>query len=552
MYSGPTFSSDAFSDDSDFVALASSGFASFLARPQQRCWLLELDAFSLAALDTLSAGFSDASFGVLAFGQDGGVAGGGTVTLRYGSSGYITHAADSPAQTYYAPRLAGDLRIERKLIGRDGIGGLASVYAEASLINTDGALDLLEESYAIDGRGARLWLGAPDAALSTFGLVCAGRVGPYSADRDVARVAIWDLLHRLKQPIQTTTYAGTGGLEGGSDLEGKAKPICYGKAYNVAPPLVDTATLRYQVHDGAIHDVPAVRDRGVNLTKVGGAPAAGQYQVDVATGTFKLGATPSGTVTCDVEGDASLSGYTTTTAEIVRRILIQRAGCSSSEINSTSFDALVTDASASVGVWIGTEARNIDDVIDELLYGCGAFGGPSRLGEFTVGLIDAAAGMPVAVFDAVDTLDLARDALPATVDPIVWRVRVGWRKNFTVQNDLAAAAGTANVSFAAQPYRYAVVQDSALQSRHLAARELTIDALYTDEADAQAEAQRLFDLWSNGLRPYRVKTTLRGAICDLGQVVQLTHARFGFSAGRPARVLGQSIQTSGVELTVLA
>jgi hypothetical protein len=70
-------------------------------------------------------------------------------------------------------------------------------------------------------------------------------------------------------PLQTTKYAGSNvlpaGREGVEDLKGKPKPVCLGSVFNIAPPCVNTSKLIYQVNDGAVASISAIRDRGVPL-----------------------------------------------------------------------------------------------------------------------------------------------------------------------------------------------------------------------------------------------------------------------------------------------
>lgn len=531
----------------------SEAFAGFLARVSSPgCWVLELDAFPLAAAGVRAADFGDAAFGELAFGDADAGGAGGVVTLRYSSHGYVSHADDLPARTWHDGRVMPEVRIERSVAGRRGIGGLARVFAEISLVNADGGLDALLRDYAIDGRRFRLLLGDPDAALSTFGVVCTGVVERAAVGLSAARLSLSDGAARLEVPVSGTVYAGSGGLEGGDDLRGKPKPRCYGVVRNIAPPLVDSAGLVYQVHDGAIQAVTAVYDRGIALVEVPGVPAGGEYSVDLSAGTFTLGATPAGTVTSDVEGDAPTAGYVSRTADIVQRLLAL-ADLTSSEIEPVSFGRLNTEAGATVGIWFGTEPRTVADAIDELLAGVGAWGGFNRHGAFAVGVIAAASGAPALQLGAADIVDLEREPMPDDVDPRIWRARVGWGKNYTVQGDLAAGVDAAMRTFAAEAWRVAEASDPAVKSRHLLAREYgPVEALYDDEADADAEADRLLTLWGGALGMYRVATRPIGVLADIGAVLELTHPRHGLALGRAGRVLGQAVRGMDVELKVLA
>ena len=62
-------------------------------------WLLELDVFSLASVNSLSAGFCDSAFSEASFDGDNAAVAGGVMTLRFSTHGYISHASDSPANT---------------------------------------------------------------------------------------------------------------------------------------------------------------------------------------------------------------------------------------------------------------------------------------------------------------------------------------------------------------------------------------------------------------------------------------------------------------------
>lgn len=555
-FSASGFGEFAFGEALD-VGLEDPAFQAFLDRTTApRCWLLELDALSLATVDALSGAFSDQAFGEMAFADGTAGASGGVSTLRYSTHGYrsrlATDAIDTTWPWFYDGRIAGDITVERRIAGRDGIGGLARVFAEARLVNADGALDVLSRDYSIEGRAVRILVGDPDAARDTFGPVFSGVVESVTTGLDFLTLKLSDGIAKLDAPIATDTYAGSGGAEGGADLEGQPKPVCLGEVANIAPPLVNAATLLYQVHAGAIQAVDAVYDRGVALAYTAGVPGAGQYSVDTAAGTFTLGATPSGTVTADVRGDASLSGYLDTTAQIVLRALAVRAGLSSSEIDPASLSTLGSDAPGAVGIWIGGEVRTVGSVIDELLAGIGAFGGFSRMGAFTVGRVTTPGGAETVTLDETDILAISREPLPAPVQPIIWRARVGWQKNYTVQQDLAAAVTAARRTFAAAPWRLSNSESASIKSQKLLAKDYgPVESLYADAADADTEALRLFELWATARSLYRITTHCGAMTRDLGQVIRIEHSRMGLAAGLPARVIGHAIRGSEVELLVL-
>lgn len=542
-------------------------FEDFLAETGvERCRLLELDTLTLAALSDgtiATTGYAEHAYSEVAYGEGDGNETGGLATLYFSSHGFTSKAADTPASKFYPGRIKRDIYVERRIIGRSGIAGLAKVAGRVVLSNADGGLDTLLSTYAIDGRAARLLLGRPTDARSAFGQILTGIVAatPGLSARALT-LDISDGLARLDVPINTYVYAGTGALEGGADLKGKPRPKCWGNALNVPAVLVDAVKRIYEVNHGAISDVPAVYDRGIALAKGADyasqselettAPAAAQYRVWKGGGFFRLGSEPSGTVTADVLGDAD-GGYINKTADIVQRLLKNQAAFDSLEIDAASFAQLNIDAPAEVGIWCGPEAgHTVRAAVDELLAGVGAFGGFNRTAKFTVGLVAVAAGAPVATFTELHILDIVREPLPDEIDPVVYRARVSYQRNYTVQSDLASAVSSARRAFAAEAVRIAVRENLAAKSQRPLARELGPTGLYAQSADADTEALRRINLWSPARAVYRIRLRELALVRDLGEVVRIKFPRFGFSGGVDVRILGHKINGRLIELLVLA
>lgn len=557
MYGAAAYSEVAYSEDRNRAQIL------FLDRVDvERSWLLELDVFPLAPLPVgdPSGAFAEAAFAEVAYSE--GESESLATTLYYSDRGYISRIPDSPSATYFHARLRRDLRIERRIYGQRGVGGLTRVLGSCTLINRDGGLDTLLKNYAVSGRAVRLYVGAPEDAKINFVQVFAGVIEESpKITRQAVEIPLSDGAARLVRMLNETTYAGTGALEGGADLKGKYKPKCYGKAFNVSAPLVDSVKLIYQVNDGAIQDVPAVYDRGIALVKGADyasqgelettAPAAGQYRVWKGGGFFRLGSTPAGTCTCDIEGDASPS-YIDKTADIVKRILEVQLNLQPSDIDAGSIAELNTAAPAEVHSWSGTEGRRMDDAIDELLASVGAFGGFSRLGTFRVGIIALPTGTPAASYTEADISDIERLPLPAQVEPMIWRALVGYERNYTIQIDLAAAVPAARRSYAAQPMRVEESSDASIKSRARLARELGVPAIYRDQADALAEAVRLMDLWGDEARAlFVVPLPLKALTRELNEIVSIQHSRHGLADGAKGRVLAHVIETNGADLEVL-
>jgi hypothetical protein len=205
-----------------------------------------------------------------------------------------------------------------------------------------------------------------------------------------------------------------------------------------------------------------------------------------------------------------------------------------------------------IGIWIGTEGQKIADAIDEILTGVGAWGGFSRLGTFSVGRVAVPDASPADFFTTEDIIEIERQPLPLSVDPIVWRTRVGYQRNYTLQGDLAAGVSATRRTFAAEEYRFEAIENPSLQSRHVLAKDLEpVGHHYRDQASALSEATRLFTLWGTERQLIRIRLPARALTRDLGEVVNVTHTRYGLENGADARVLGHALEDAAVDLLVL-
>lgn len=242
--------------------------------------------------------------------------GGAAVTqLYYSSHGFTSEPSDTPANTYYASRLKAGFEFKRSLFSQGKLSG-RSIPGAGSIVldNNDGALDVLN-TYAWGGRRVRVWLGGEDFALADYGLIFDGVAQGISFNGTECTVHLQDLQSTLDIELQTRLFAGSGGVEGGTDVLNKRKPVAYGVRRNFSLVYLgaDTGYEKFAVGDGrAIVGVLKVRDRGVELDYTSSStPAAGQWTVDVSNGVITL-AVFDGPVTCDVIGRRYLSVTSTT------------------------------------------------------------------------------------------------------------------------------------------------------------------------------------------------------------------------------------------------
>lgn len=239
------------------------------------------------------------------------------VPVYLSSHGFISEPADTPANTYYAPRIMAALTFERSLYSSGRLSG-RSVPGAGTLIiaNADGELDHLAE-LAWGGRRVRVYLGGADFALAEYGLIYDGTAQGLSWGDAEITVNLRDLTYVLDREIQSAKYAGTGGVEGGTDLKARRKPDAWGICRNVEPIYLgpDSGQHRFAVASGPIVGVLGVYDRGAALA-YDPTPTAGEWSVDLATGVITLGGAYNGPVTCDVIGRRYLAVTSATSASI--------------------------------------------------------------------------------------------------------------------------------------------------------------------------------------------------------------------------------------------
>ena len=438
----------------------------------------------------------------------------------------------------YPALIKGPITLRQRLFEGEEPAGLASGgLGSIELINADGRLDPWL-AYAWAGRPIEIRAGAPDFPLEDFGLVFRGTVADVTWSERTVTLSLTDPRALFGQPIQQSVYRGTGGLEGPEGLAGRPKPKAFGKLTNVPVVLVDGQRLIYQAHDGAVQAISALRDAGVALTFAGDTAdildttvPAGSYKTDLARGVLRLGATPAGQVTADLEGDVS-GGYSDTTAGIVRRIATRLLGINGladpADLDTPAFAALDARQPASVGLFIDQDP-DAAAALNALMGGIGGFWSFTRDGLLTVGRLEAPTG-PELDLDERVLVDLER--LPSTRP--AWRRRVGYRRVWAVQgdNDLAGAVGAAARELYALALRFAEASDTGVLGADRLARDVVTEGFFDLEADARAEAARLLALWASGRALYRARVATGAFRFRLGQSVCVRFPRFGLEAGR--------------------
>ena len=469
----------------------------------------------------------------------------GTVTLYVGTHGIATAPTDTPANAYFEPNLREGLAFKRSMLGSGRVGGRSlPERGGIVLVNTgefDGWLD-----YHWSNRAVTVLMGLAGGAFADFETVFTGVCGELRYGRNQIAVPVFDNARLLDKPVQETLYAGTGGNEGGDDLKDKPKPLCFGQCLNVSAVPVDLTNKVYQVHDGQMEAIDAVYDNGKLLT------LTTDYTVDLTNGRFTLVSAANGLVTADVKGDKTGGTYVSSAATVMRRVATVYGGLADpGDLDTASFTALDTKTTAIIGLYTGTMARGVLSILDDVADSIGGFWTFSRSGELEVGRLDAPSGTAALDIGENDVVEnsVTREAFG---NPI-WRYRLDHRRCWTVQNAdvLDPATTDAFKEFAGTEYRTASVEDTdvkedgAGKDGHKGAEDLEpVPSLLVVTADAETEAARRLALFKTRREVFHEALKGVGFSLALGDVVTLTHSRFGLSAGKDFVVVGQEENAS--------
>ena len=478
--------------------------------------------------------------------------------------GMTTAPGDLPPDHVFPPTLVSPGNIERHLFRSGTTRGRSEVgFGAVVLNNADGALDPAAD-WGFDGRAITLRRGrVGDAYPAAFSLVWVGVMDQAEVDWRRVSLRVRDRQAEvIDRPIQSDLYGGTNQLPNGidgtpEDLQGKRKPVMFGRVRNAAVPLVNSAKLVYQLSCDGLSAVSAVYDRGAalglgssrgsvaNLLATNPAPGTFDWVLADSAGAFiRLGSAPAGQITVDAIAGATPADRT---VAAIQRCILERLGTlGPADFDLASFGQLMAAVPAEVGLYAGTDPITTGDALDLLAGSIGAWWTVTRLGAFRVGrLSDPALATPSARIEAWQVLagdgGISRIATADTGGGIpVWRVQVRYDRNWapTSETGLAGIA-LSRIAWLREEYRTVVTDSAAVLLAHPRGVELSIDTLLTTKADAEAEAERLSTLYGRRRDWLAVPLPIEHARdLDLGDVVDLAVPRYGLSAGKRCVILG--------------
>lgn len=490
----------------------------------------------------------------------------GTLKTFYLSSDqFTTEPTDTPPNQWFD-----DVLIDPGSIGThaysDGktSGNSKLETGEISLTNIDGIFDAWGD-YSFAGRPVIIRSGVAGAYPAAFPIIFQGTVENLEMEDGKIVVRLRDKQYLLNVPLLTNRFAGNNVLPNGfegtaDDLGGKVKPRCFGTVLNIAPILVNTSLLIYQVNDGAVAAVRAVYDGGAALqfqrdyaTKqalAAGIVNQGFFCTCVAEGFFRIGFAASQQVTADVDQGATQSKRT------VAQILAQLAqvALKAGEISVADVAALDTFNSAVVGLWVEDDSTTILSAMDQVAASINAWYAFDSNGTLRMGVLKAPEGAPALSLEDADLLaGLTRRPAGDNGFP-AWCVTIPYARCWTVQTSgLVGTATQERRAFVAMQSRTVTASASDVKAQHALATTMALDGLLLTQVSAQDEAQRQLVLRRVPRAFYDVPIPVERFSEQpvlIGDLVRLSISQYGLKAGRLFRVIGIEHQLQGGKVTL--
>ncbi|UOA07771.1 hypothetical protein [Methylobacter sp. S3L5C] len=436
-------------------------------------------------------------------------------TLYLSTKGYVSGAADNPANTVYMPAIAGGVQVTEE-ISLDGSAAMS--YGDIELYNVSGERDGWLD-YVWSNRTVKVFNGNLGAARSSFTLLFDGVVDDIgSSSRDRINLKIRDKLQRLNCPVSDTKLGGT---TANADM---VLPLVFGEVCNITPLLTNPATLEYQVHNGAIESIIEVRDNGVPITT---------FTANLTTGKFVLTIAPAGVITCSVQGSKQ-STYINTVSSLIQR-LATAYGKLSTRFVAGDLDiiALATFESAhtqAVGTYLSGR-ENVITTMQELAASIGAQVVITRAGKLSLLQI---AFPPLGVATAITNVDMVQSSLHIVRRlPVKSSVKFGYCKNWTVQNNLQTGIPESSKNLLNTEFLTVTSSNATVAANYkLDAEPVQVNTVLINTTEATAEAERQLAIYSVPRTIYGFEGFSRCLDLVLGQAVTLTHSRFGLNAGK--------------------
>ena len=444
----------------------------------------------------------------------------GVETTRYLSNlGYTTGPADTPANTAYLPVINSGVKFSESI---DLTGAASISFGDFEIANNDGSRDAWLTDVWVNQR-IRVYFGDVRWPRTDFRPILDGVIQDIGiTKREGLQLQLTDKLQRLNTSVTDAT------LDDGSQNADRLLPVTFGEVHNVEPLLVDSSALKYRMHQAAIERVIEVRDSGVPVS----------ITPSLADGTFVLNQSPVGQITTSVQGDNS-GGYVNSVAAMIQRLATQYGTAAqrftAADIDAANFAAFDAAHPQPVGLYL-SDKTNVLQCCQDLAASVGASVVVSTEGLLRLVELDLPA---TGTAWSATASDMEQRSLTISQRSTVQAaVKLGFCKNYTVQNQLQTGIPTSSKDLFAQQWITVTASDDQVAATYsLNAEPDEVDTNLLVMADAQAEAQRRLNLWKVPRHVYQFTGYAWLMLVELGDTMTITHDRFGLSEGKTGLVV---------------
>lgn len=459
----------------------------------------------------------------------------------------------------FTPLIVGDVEITESITVTGG--GANITFGTVDIANPNGEYDdwIDPQKYVWSNRSIKIYFGDPSwtaaniAALDTvFYKVYDGVIDECkSPSRNSLSWVLRDKLERLNVALTERTLDTDGVWYPSQTNADTIRPIVFGEVHNMTPVLIDPSTLKYRFNDGACEDLLEVRDNGYPTYRYNG-DTSGITNLSVTSGTFNLTRPAAGTITCSVQGVKTTYNVVTATSisatyrnTVIDTIYMLATAygstnmgrLSQSDIDTANFQYMAgtTSGTAACG-YLVTDRVNLLQAIQELAASIGAVVYCNRSGLLQILRIGVPTQDPVvAITDSdilVHTLTLQEKI------PVVGSVKLGYAKNWTVQQNLATYIDEQTKSdFGEEWFIETVTDNTTVTEYKLATDPPQRNIFLVNGAETLAEATRLVNYYKTPRSIFSFVGTSKLLSLKLGQQVTLTHNRFGLQSGKTGQVI---------------
>lgn len=436
-----------------------------------------------------------------------------STTVAVSDRGWIKEPSDTAAIVKYPPRLLEPPAIELAIPVYPTQGRRASISAgEVRLANGDGGVNSLTGDWTVAGRAVTIYRAPhrrPVPALrSTFERVATLKTAAAFGGTSTLRMPLQSGAKSLNDPA-CATYTGAGGINGDAALAGANIPRLFGLVRNIAPVQIDAVNHIFQIHDGAMSQVLAVRDMGNALNFAGDVASfsalqsatmvEGTYRTCLATGHIRVGGVPI-RLTVDARGSTASGGYPSTAGALAAQILSIYTG------STVGQGAFANWRAAEAGIVV--RGGSVADALDRIAAGLGTpWWGVDANGAWIGGAISAPESLGTGIEIRESMLAAPPEEVAGALPPW-WRARVGYQRLDVVQSgaDLVTTVSAADRDYYGRLQRTAVASDTAVQSAYpLAVDGDEVPGVLDSAGEAAAAAAELLTIYKVPRRSWLVR-----------------------------------------------